>query len=63
MPLLQAKVKGVLSGDTLILTNPKGLEKTFSLAYVSAPKFKREEEEVWQCSPVCSEPCADGREI
>jgi staphylococcal nuclease domain-containing protein 1 len=48
MPVLQAKVKGVLSGDTLILTNPRGLERTLSLAYVSAPRLRREGDEVWQ---------------
>jgi staphylococcal nuclease domain-containing protein 1 len=47
MPVLQAKVKGVLSGDTLILTNPRGLERTLSLAYVSAPRLRREGDEVW----------------
>jgi hypothetical protein len=46
MPVLQAKVKSVLSGDTLILTNPKGAERTLSLAYVSAPRLKRGVEEV-----------------
>jgi staphylococcal nuclease domain-containing protein 1 len=48
MPVLQAKVKGVQSGDTLILTNPRGLERTLSLAYVSAPRLRREGDEVWQ---------------
>ena len=46
MSVLQAKVKVVLSGDTLILTNPKGAERTLSLAYVSAPRLKREGDEV-----------------
>ncbi|KAB5562759.1 hypothetical protein GE09DRAFT_961323 [Coniochaeta sp. 2T2.1] len=39
-----ANVKSVLSGDTLVLTstsNPN-LEKTFSLAYVSAPRLNKE---------------------
>ena len=48
MPILQAKVKSVLSGDTLILTNPKGAERPLSLAYVSAPRLKREGDEVQQ---------------
>ncbi|GJC84596.1 nuclease domain-containing protein 1 [Colletotrichum liriopes] len=42
-----AKVKSVLSGDTLILTapnNPKA-EKTFSLAYVGAPRLNKEGDE------------------
>lgn len=44
----QARVKSVLSGDTLILArvdNPKQ-ERTLSLAYVSAPRLKREGDEV-----------------
>lgn len=45
MPL-QAKVKSVLSGDTLVLVNPRGLERTLSLAYVSAPRLRREGDEV-----------------
>ncbi|KAF6805026.1 tudor domain-containing protein [Colletotrichum sojae] len=42
-----AKVKSVLSGDTLVLTapnNPKA-EKTFSLAYVTAPRLNKDGEE------------------
>ena len=48
MPVSQAKVKSVLSGDTLILTsvNNPAQERTLSLAYVSAPRMKREGEEV-----------------
>jgi hypothetical protein len=47
MSVLQATVKSVLSGDTLILTNPKGTaERTLSLAYISAPRLKREGDEV-----------------
>ncbi|KAK1239192.1 hypothetical protein MKX08_006253 [Trichoderma sp. CBMAI-0020] len=40
-------VKSVLSGDTLILTSPNNptAERTFSLAYVSAPHLKREGDE------------------
>ena len=40
----QAKVKSVLSGDTIILTqvsNPRN-ERTLSLAYVTAPRMRRE---------------------
>ncbi|CUS08392.1 unnamed protein product [Tuber aestivum] len=42
-----ARVKSVLSGDTLILQSVKsaGLEKTLALAYVSAPRLKREGDE------------------
>jgi hypothetical protein len=44
---LVGTVKSVLSGDTLILSNPKGTaEKTLSLAYISAPRLKREGDEV-----------------
>lgn len=52
MALLQARVKSVLSGDTLIITNQKGAERTLSLAYISAPRLKREGDEV--CSALCS---------
>ena len=48
MPLSQAKVKSVLSGDTLVLTstvNPLQ-ERTISLAFVSAPRLKRDGDEV-----------------
>ncbi|KAF2841098.1 hypothetical protein M501DRAFT_969201 [Patellaria atrata CBS 101060] len=47
MALMEAKVKSVLSGDTLILhnlNNPKQ-ERTLSLAYVSAPRLRREGDE------------------
>ncbi|KOS21030.1 nuclease domain-containing protein 1 [Escovopsis weberi] len=42
-----ANIKSVLSGDTLILTNPNNpaAERTFSLAYVSAPHLKRDGDE------------------
>ncbi|RPB05282.1 hypothetical protein L873DRAFT_1663782 [Choiromyces venosus 120613-1] len=41
-----ARVKSVLSGDTLILQSMKSsLEKTLALAYVSAPRLKREDDE------------------
>ena len=46
MALLQAKVKSVLSGDTLIITNQKGAERTLTLAYINAPRLKREGDEV-----------------
>ncbi|PSR83992.1 hypothetical protein BD289DRAFT_274561 [Coniella lustricola] len=41
------KVKSVLSGDTLILTNPNNpaLERTLSLAYVSAPRLSKDGDE------------------
>ena len=50
MPVNQAKVKSVLSGDTLILTavNNPTQERTLSLAFVSAPRMKREGDEVGQ---------------
>lgn len=40
-------VKSVLSGDTLILTSPNNpaAERTFALAYVTAPHLKREGDE------------------
>ena len=47
MALFEAKVKSVLSGDTVILhniNNPKA-ERTLSLAFVSAPRLKREGDE------------------
>lgn len=48
MPILQARVKSVPSGDTLLLTavdNPSQ-ERTLSLAFVSAPRLRREGDEV-----------------
>lgn len=50
MPVNQAKVKSVLSGDTLILTavNNPSQERMLSLAFVSAPRMKREGDEVGQ---------------
>lgn len=48
MPLLEARVKSVLSGDTVVLahvSNP-AQERILSLAYVSAPRLKREGDEV-----------------
>lgn len=47
MALLQARVKSILSGDTLVITNAKGAERTLSLAYISAPRLKREGDEVF----------------
>lgn len=43
------QVKSVLSGDTLILTNPKapGKERTLSLAYVSAPRLSKDGDEAF----------------
>ncbi|KAF2184034.1 hypothetical protein K469DRAFT_197392 [Zopfia rhizophila CBS 207.26] len=49
MATLEAKVKSVLSGDTIILhnvNNPKQ-ERTLSLAFVSAPRLKREGDEAF----------------
>ena len=46
MAVLSGTVKSVLSGDTVILTNPKGLERTLSLGYITAPRLKREGDEV-----------------
>lgn len=48
MPVSQAKVKSVLSGDTLVLTsvNNPNQERILSLAFVSAPRMRREGEEV-----------------
>ncbi|KAI4275782.1 MAG: hypothetical protein LQ337_002943 [Flavoplaca oasis] len=44
--LFHAKVKSVLSGDTLVLASlESGQERLFSLAFVSAPKLQREGEE------------------
>jgi staphylococcal nuclease domain-containing protein 1 len=47
MPL-EARVKSVLSGDTLVLVNITNRlqERTLSLAYVSAPRLRREGDEV-----------------
>ncbi|KAF2454189.1 hypothetical protein BDY21DRAFT_291735 [Lineolata rhizophorae] len=45
--VMEAKVKSVLSGDTLVLhhtSNPRN-ERTLSLAFVSAPRFKRDGDE------------------
>ena len=50
--LFHAKVKSVLSGDTLVLASlESGQERLFSLAFVSAPKLQRDREEVSQLNP------------
>ena len=48
MPISQARVKSVPSGDTLVLTavNNPSQERTLSLAFVSAPRIRREGDEV-----------------
>lgn len=48
MPVSQAKVKQILSGDTLVLVslNNPSQERTLSLAFVSAPRLRREGDEV-----------------
>lgn len=46
--VLEARVKAALSGDTVVLsniTNPSQ-ERVLSLAYVSAPRLRREGDEV-----------------
>lgn len=55
--VFQARVKSVLSGDTLILTHVsnQGAERTLSLAYVSAPRLRREGDEVGAFVLIC--PC------
>ena len=42
-----AVVKSVLSGDTLVLASPSNpsLERTFSLAYVTAPRLSKDGDE------------------
>ncbi|RYP89524.1 hypothetical protein DL770_004343 [Monosporascus sp. CRB-9-2] len=46
-PSFVANVKSVLSGDTLVLTNPANpnAERIFSLAFVTSPHLKREGDE------------------
>lgn len=47
MAALKAVVKSVVSGDTIVLRNPNGTqERTLSLAYISAPRLRREGDEV-----------------
>ncbi|GAM85623.1 hypothetical protein ANO11243_036300 [Dothideomycetidae sp. 11243] len=47
MSRMEAKVKSVLSGDTLVLHNVRNpaQERTLSLAFVSAPRLRREGDE------------------
>ena len=54
MSINQAMVKSVLSGDTLILTSTKNphQERTFCLAFVNAPRMKREGDEVGRAFPI-----------
>lgn len=40
---LEAKVKSVLSGDTLILQNKAKQERTLSLAFINAPRLQQDE--------------------
>ena len=54
--LFHAKVKNVLSGDTLVLASlESGQERLFSLAFVSAPKLQREGEEVSRPNPLLAQ--------
>lgn len=49
-----AKVKSVASGDSLLLRSPaSGAEKILSLAYVSAPRLKRDGDEVTPPRNIC----------
>jgi hypothetical protein len=45
---MNARVKSVLSGDTVVLVNIQNptKERVMSLAYVTAPRLKREGDEV-----------------
>lgn len=45
---LEARVKSVLSGDTVVLSHVQNpaQERILSLAYVSAPRLRREGDEV-----------------
>lgn len=58
--LNKAQVKQVLSGDSIVLQSTvrqpgkPPLEKTLALAYVSAPRLKREGDEVSPFSIPCS---------
>ncbi|KAF4550460.1 Hypothetical protein D9617_17g047280 [Elsinoe fawcettii] len=47
MSLMEAKVKAVLSGDTVVLHNVRNpaQERTLSLAFVTAPRLRREGDE------------------
>ena len=46
--VLEARVKSALSGDTVVLSNiaHPSQERILSLAYVSAPRLRREGDEV-----------------
>jgi staphylococcal nuclease domain-containing protein 1 len=45
--VLQAKVKSVMSGDTIILAHPNDprKERTLSLAFVTSPRLRRDDDE------------------
>lgn len=45
MDFYHAKVKSVISGDSIILKNQNGQERTLSLAYVSTPHLRKEGDE------------------
>lgn len=45
MDFYYAKVKSVISGDSIILKNQNGQERTLSLAYVSTPHLRKEGDE------------------
>lgn len=53
----EARVKSVLSGDTVVLSNLSNpsQERILSLAYVSAPRLRREGDEVGNC---CTSNCS-----
>jgi staphylococcal nuclease domain-containing protein 1 len=46
--VLQARVKSVMSGDTIILAHPNDprKERTLSLAFVTSPRLRRDDDEV-----------------
>jgi hypothetical protein len=47
MAWISGRVKAIKSGDTLTLVSPKSnAEKDFSFAYISAPRLRREGDEV-----------------
>ena len=64
MPVSQAKVKQVLSGDTLVLAsiNNPTQERTLSLAFVSAPRMRREGDEVSIFDWFTTSSCLDAHE-
>ncbi|PPJ50277.1 hypothetical protein CBER1_04885 [Cercospora berteroae] len=41
--LQEGKVKSVLSGDTIVVRNNRGQEKTISLAFINAPRLQSDE--------------------